>query len=246
MSSRIKGKYGVDAPYIPAIFFIVTVLLLVYAATSTGSNRGWGVIFAVFFGAQCAIYLNATLRGKFVVWEQILEGLNVNPAPRVLDVGCGRGMVIIEALSAIPNSSAVGLDLWRSRDQSGNDPAALTANATLNDVNDRLEIVTEDMTDMSLPDDSFDLVVSNVAIQNIKNREARKKAIEQIYRVTKPGGEIRIVDIQYVRQYEADLEALGAKDVSVHSVGFNGWFGNPFYASKLVAATKPSVSDAGT
>mgnify|MGYP003430187972 CR=1 FL=1 len=34
------------------------------------------------------------------------------------------------------------------------------------------------------------------------------------------------------------LQALGALDVQVSNCGIRGWFGNPFFASRLLAATK--------
>jgi len=41
-------------------------------------------------------------------------------------------------------------------------------------------------------------------------------------------------------QYRDDLLGCGAVDVTVSGLGFDGWFGNPFYASRLVSARMPS------
>ena len=97
-------------------------------------------------------------------------------------------------------------------------------NAQLNHVEKRVQLVTESMADMSLPSDSFDAVLANVAIQNIKSRDGRRDAIANIYRVTKPGGQIRVVDIQFIKEYRDDLVALGAIDVKTKWFGMSGWF----------------------
>jgi hypothetical protein len=38
----------------------------------------------------------------------------------VLDIGCGRGAVLISAAHRLPRGQATGADIWRLRDQTGN------------------------------------------------------------------------------------------------------------------------------
>lgn len=237
----IKGKYGVDAPYAPALLALAGLVAWVLAWMATGGNRlAWAVVGA-FFLAQSAIYLHTTLRGKFRVWESILDHLGLRGDENALDVGCGRGMVLIATARRLPTGTATGIDLWRSQDQSGNDPEVTRANAAANNVAERVNVLTGDMRELPGPSNQYNLVTANVAIQNIKNREERRQAVAEMARVTAPGGRIVIADIQYVRQYAADLEALGLDHVTVRSAGFNGWFGNPFYATRIVEARKPSA-----
>jgi arsenite methyltransferase len=95
-------------------------------------------------------------------------------------------------------------------------------------------------------DDTVDLVVANVSIQNIEDRARRRTVIDEILRVTKPGGRVRIAGIQYTRQFRDDLEVNGGTDATSRDPGVRGWFGNPFsatrldYATRLISATKPS------
>ena len=113
-----------------------------------------------------------------------------------------------------------------SRSQAGSDPLLTMDNAQLNGVRSRLQLVTEPMLEMSLPGNSFDAVFCNVAIQKIASREARGEVVAQLFRVTKPGGQIRIVDTQFAKQHAEDLAALGAEDTAISALGIRGWYGN--------------------
>ena len=239
MGRGIAGKYGIDAWYVPALSAAGAIFFIVLTIKQSAPSKYIDIAFAIGLTLQVIFYLHTSLRGKFRIWRRLVAQLPTPPG-RVLDVGCGRGMVLITALTAYQHAEGVGLDLWRSRDQTGNDPLTTMENAQLNHVEKRVQLVTESMADMSLPSDSFDAVLANVAIQNIKSRDGRRDAIANIYRVTKPGGQIRIVDIQFIKEYRDDLVALGAIDVKTKWFGMSGWIGNPLYASKLVSASKPA------
>lgn len=237
--ARLPGQYGIDAPYVPASMFAAAIGSGVLAAVATGGNRLWWAVFSVLFLASTFSYLYATFRGKFVLWRRITDELDLRGDEQVLDVGCGRGMAMLTVAGALPDGHVIGIDLWRSRDQSGNDTDAAEANAVAVGVSDRVEFQTADMAELPFADDTFDLVVANVSIQNIKDRARRRTVIDEIVRVTKPGGRVRIADIQYSRQYRDDLEANGATDATSQGLGARGWFGNPFFATRLVSASKP-------
>jgi hypothetical protein len=81
------------------------------------------------------------------------------------------------AAQHLTTGRAVGVDLWRSLDQSGNSAEATRRNAVAEGVADRVELHTADMSALPFEDDSFDLIVSNFAIHNISGRAGREKAI---------------------------------------------------------------------
>jgi len=237
--SRIKGSYGVDAPYVPIAFGVLAAIAFVLAALTT-SNGGWlgWVVVALFFLVQGVIYLHTTCRGKFVIWSRVLDRMKLEGDETTLDVGCGRGMVLVSTALRLPNGRAEGIDRWRNRDQSGNDPERTRENAVANGVAGRIKIETADMTSLPMADSTFDLVTANVALQNVKDRELRRTAIAEMFRVAKPGAAILIVDIQHTQEYRDDLTALGAQSVAIRTLGIDGWFGNPLFACKLVSARK--------
>src|SRR5262249_49478978 len=143
-------------------------------------------------------FLHTTRRGKFAVWAELLDELHLSGDERVLDVGCGRGAVLTMVAKLLPRGRGVGIDLWRAQ-QSGNGPTAAERNLQTEGVRDRCEIVTGDMRSMQFPDASFDVVVSSIAIHNIRDRAGRSRAIDEIARVLKPGGRVVLADLAWTR-----------------------------------------------
>ncbi len=64
------------------------------------------------------------------------------------DLGCGRGAVAIALADRLPAGTVVGLDLWRSRDQTGNRPLTAERNARSAGVSERVRFDTGDMTNL--------------------------------------------------------------------------------------------------
>jgi ubiquinone/menaquinone biosynthesis C-methylase UbiE len=138
------------------------------------------------------------------------------------------------AAQHLTTGRAVGVDLWRSVDQSGNSAETTRRNAIQEGVADRVELHTADMTALPLEDNSFDVVVSNFAIHNIRGHAGREKAIDEAVRVLRPGGRLLIADVRATRQHQAQLARLGMKNVARRRLG-----GRFLGLARLVTATKP-------
>jgi ubiquinone/menaquinone biosynthesis C-methylase UbiE len=187
------------------------------------------------------LHLHSTLRGKYDVWSDLLDDLNLCGDERILDLGCGRGAVLLMAAKQLTTGRAVGIDLWRRVDQSGNAIEVTERNAIAEGVRDRVEVSTADMTDLPFPDGHFDVVTSSLAIHNIKATGGQIRAIDEALRVLCPGGRIMIVDIEAVESYRRRLLDRGVSDVRLRSLGWRMWWGGPWLASSVVAAIKPAV-----
>ena len=101
---------------------------------------------------------------------------------RVLDMGCGRGAVLVAVARRLTSGRVTGIDLWSTHDQSGNARDVTMRNAALEGVQDRVEIETGDMRALPFPDHTFDLVVSSLAIHNISSNGERAKAVAEAWR----------------------------------------------------------------
>src|SRR5438874_4174954 len=230
---RRRGSYGIDAPYAAAVIAGLVVVYLVMATMmAITAGKVWPFLVLLFMVAILGFYLHATLRGKFLVWAELLDNLNLRGEERILDLGCGRGAVLLLAAQHLTTGRAVGVDLWRSADQSGNAAEATRRNASAEGVADRVELHTADMTALPFEDNSFDVVVSSLAIHNIRGGAGRHKAISEAVRVLRPGGRLLIADVRGTRPHQAQLAKIGMNDVTGRRLRW------PFMA-RLVTATKP-------
>jgi ubiquinone/menaquinone biosynthesis C-methylase UbiE len=220
---------------------LLAVLAVLYLVLVIVTGRMLFLFVVAFVLAIEASYLYGTLRGKFVVWAELLDQLRLRGDERILDLGCGRGAVLMMAAQHLTTGRAVGVDLWRTVDQSGNSAEATRRNAVAEGVADRVEIHTADMTALPFEDDSFEVVLSSLAIHNISGRAGRDKAISEAVRVLRPGGRMLILDVRATWQYQAQLAKLGMSDVARRRLGRRFWWSVLAVAARLVTATKPEL-----
>jgi SAM-dependent methyltransferase len=233
--TRRKGSYGIDAPY---VLPILGVLFVANVVSGVVSGTVWPFVgaTAVLACASCGLYTSR--RGKFMVWAELLDQLQLRGDELILDLGCGRGAVLLLAAQRLTRGRAVGVDMWASGDQSGNSAEATRRNADSEGVADRVVLRTADMTSLPFDADSFDVVVSNVAFHNIAGRASRDKAIEEAVRVLRPGGRLLIADLWATRQYRTRLARLGMIDITRRGLGWRMWWSGPWLPTRLVTATK--------
>ncbi|SEG79391.1 Methyltransferase domain-containing protein [Nonomuraea solani] len=236
------GRYGFDAPWaLAGLLFGAIVLLALATASFTLDILPAGLAFlfgALYTLASAASYLYTTRRGKFAVWAEELGRLE--GGERLLDLGCGRGAVLLLAAQRLEKGRAAGVDLWRSRDQSGNNAPVTRANAAAEGVSERVDLVTGDLRDLPFGDDAFDVVVSSLAVHNIAAAEGRERAVREAHRVLRPGGLMLIADFQHTPAYESTLRELGVVDVRRRDAGWRFWYGGPWFRTEIVEARKPA------
>ncbi|CCH75899.1 Methyltransferase domain protein [Nostocoides japonicum T1-X7] len=245
LPARPAGDYGTDAPWVPWVWLGFGALYLVIAVLTTLGHAPGGtvltfLVLGLCFVAGGLLYVHSTKRGKFEVWAELLAGLGDPPPRSVLDIGCGRGAVAIAAALRFPDAEVTGVDLWRSVDQSGNDPSATEANARANGVADRLTLLTADMTDLPFPDGSFDLVTASLSIHNVKPAAARARAVTEAWRCLAPGGRLVIVDLPRIREYAVTLGELSGSPVRPRGIGWRMWWSGPWMRSQVLDVTKVS------
>lgn len=244
-----RADYGFDAPYAPALMALGGVALLALSVTRLSSNgSGPAAIRSAMPGIaglwlilNAVTFVHTTRIGKFRVWAELLDRLALKGDERLLDVGCGRGAVLLMAAKRIPRGRSIGVDRWNTADQSGNAAQVTRRNAELEGVAERVELHTGDMRALPFDDESFDVVVSSLAIHNVASSAGRAKALREAARVLKPGGRLMIADIRHAAAYAGELEACGLRVTERRSLGPRFWYAfGPWAATHLVAATKPS------
>ena len=237
------GDYGYDNP--SGIFVLCGVVLFfwVFGLVFALLGRWLPACFMIFLGLLPLVtvisYIYSTRKGKFRVWAELLDDLRLQGDEQVLDMGCGRGAVLVMAAKRVAKGRVFGLDLWSSVDQSGNSPEATLRNLRIEGVSERSKVETGNMMAMPFAYAMFDVVVSSLAIHNIRGQEGRFKALDEALRVLKPGGRLLIVDLRPMAgAYAKHLRERGMENVEDQPMDWRCWFGLPWVV-RLVMASKP-------
>lgn len=234
LTRRTRPRYGVDAPAFPAVKGAAGVACCLAATRRRGRGRiTLGAAGAAML-ASTGVYLHTTLRGKLRVWERELDRIGLNGDEQLLDLGCGRGAVLIEAARRLPSGRANGADLWSGKDQSGNNPKATLANAAAAGAADRVAVHTADMTALPFADGSFDVVTSALAIHNIPSAAGRHRAVDEAMRVLRPGGHLLIADFWWMSMQYAAQIGKG----TLRPLGPGYWYGGPWLGITLLHVVK--------
>jgi SAM-dependent methyltransferase len=219
-----RADYGLDAPGVVAGNAVAGVAALAGAGVGWAALRrrhpvvaavvgGWLGVWGPVAGLQAGLMVRSSRTGKLRERDRLLDDLPWRGDEQVLDVGCGRGLLLIGAARRLTTGRAVGLDLWRRQDQAGNDPAATMANAEVEGVAERVGLCDGDARQLPFGEQTFDVVVSSLALHNIPGAAGRTAAIDEIARVLKPGGRAAILDFRDTGRYAAALAGAGLGDV---------------------------------
>jgi arsenite methyltransferase len=243
--SAARIDYGLDGPPIVRNFFLIgsgfvlagMIAYFLLAAAAPGLALS-GLIIGLMAGLpallSAVIMVRSSQLGKLKQGERLMDLVNLRGDEHVLDVGCGRGLLMIAAAKRLPRGQAVGIDLWQAEDLSGNSAAAALANAATEGVAERVEVKTGDMRQMPFPDAAFDVAVASMAIHNLPSADGRAQAIREIARVLKPGGRVALQDFLATGEYARTLTELGWQKVERSGLNFALW-----PPVRIVTATKP-------
>ena len=227
-----RADYGIDAPGVIRNLGVVGFVML---AISLSSFVGFlptelvmrplglvtirfplatnGLIVALaFLGTGAWMYLGSRF-GKLGERDRLLNTINWTGHERVLDVGCGRGLLLVGVAKRLTDGTVTGIDIWQSEDLSGNRADVPLRNAERENVKERVTVQTADMRRLPFDADSFDVIVSRAAVHNLYAAADRATAIREIARVLKPGGQALIADIRHHREYAMTFAENGCRDV---------------------------------
>ena len=215
----MKQDYGLDAPGLVRGFFLgglASACLLVLAGAALPASSTWTVVatavlliatlYAIGMGCLMLVWSKVT---KIRQREAALDLVAWRGDEQVLDVGCGRGLMLIGAAQRLTTGRAVGIDIWNASDQSANGPQGTLENATVEGVADRIAVQTADMRTLPFADRSFDVVVSHWVVHNADSEADRDTALREMMRVLRPGGSLILGDIAHRDAYLARLKGLG-------------------------------------
>jgi ubiquinone/menaquinone biosynthesis C-methylase UbiE len=213
-----KGKpdYGFDGtPFTYLLIGIGACVLTVFLLSlSNPLLKILGVILLVFtivFIGVIAKFIYYVKLGKLRLRDRLLSMVDWKGNETVLDIGTGRGLLMIGAAKRLTSGKSIGIDIWRPGDMHANSLQNTLENARLEGVLDTVEVKNVDVQKMPFPDGSFDVVLSNLCIHNISSKNGRDQACREIARVLKSGGKAIICDAKNLKDYAEVFSNEGMK-----------------------------------
>jgi arsenite methyltransferase len=214
-----KPDYGIDAPAVVRNLLVIGTALIISGIFFPAIRIGnvvvlwrttvfWAGGFCVAEGILMLLYAKW---GKFRHRDRMLNMVSWRGDEQVLDVGTGRGLLLIGAARRLSIGKSTGIDVWSTKDLSGNSLERTQANIDLEGVKDKTEIRSDDARKLSFSDSSFDVVLSNLCIHNIPDKQGRAEACLEIARVLKPGGTALISDFILTGFYQKVFAEAGLK-----------------------------------
>ena len=214
-----KPDYGIDAPGVVRNMLLIGLALvvsgLIFPVIRIGRvsilwNRSafWPGGSLLVSGILMLIYARW---GKFRHRDRMLNMISWRGDEQVLDVGTGRGLLLIGAARRLTTGKSTGIDVWSTKDLSGNSLERTQANVEVEGVKDKVELRSDDARKLSFPDSTFDVVLSNLCIHNIPDQQGRAQTCREIARVLKPGGTALISDFILTGFYQKVFTEAGLK-----------------------------------
>jgi len=117
--------------------------------------------------------------------HRLVQQAGIAPGQRVLDLGCGTGTLTLLTKQTYPAVTVVGLD---------GDPAVLRiAQAKVAAAGLAVTLDQGLAVALPYPDRSFDRVLSSLVFHHL-TRAQKRRALGEVFRVLRPGGELHIAD----------------------------------------------------
>jgi len=243
LSNRSAGKinYGIDAPRVIRNIFLgalAAILLSIAAAYLKNPYINVQPLTLLSIGISCAfsgsMMLLYSLYGKYKYRERLLKLVEWTGREQVLDVGTGRGLLMVGAAKFLTSGRSTGIDIWNQEDLTDNNADSALKNALIEGVLEKVQVENQNVMNMTFSDDSFDVVLSNLCLHNIYRKDGRKKACDEIHRVLKPGGVVIVSDFRHVNEYHSVFRSLGMQIIYKSTEYFN-----TFPPLTVIKAMKP-------
>jgi arsenite methyltransferase len=215
-TTATKINYGIDAPGVIRNLIgaglLLIILVLIFPVIKLGpviiETRGlvWSGSFIILGGLMMLFY---SLKGKQMHRDRMLNVVAWRGDEQVLDVGTGKGLLMVGAAKRLNTGKSTGIDIWNAEDLTGNNYDNALNNAALEGVGDKVAVLNENAMAMSFADETFDVIVTNQVIHNIYNQPGRFTACQEIARVLKKGGTAVISDWKHMGEYQKNFNQIG-------------------------------------
>ncbi len=160
------------------------------------------------------------------LWVDIYFDRFLNSSSRVLDVGCGPGVLAAEIAKRIPSGFVTGFDASTDR--------LAVADKNFSGLNNT-QLQGGDATLLPFKDESFDFIYSRFLIEYLHDKE---RAVNEMVRVCRPGGTVLLQDLdgQLLWHYPVDSSLQADIEMVMAAFGQTGF--DPFVGRKLFSLAR--------
>ena len=230
----LRAEYGLDAPGVIRGLVLGTgasllaMLLMLWLATGpvhgtaavvAGTAGVLAAVSALACGGEAVLMWRSSVSNKPKLFARELAALAVPDKAEALDLGPGTGQLLaVLARQLGPGGHVVGIDIWRTQDQSMNSKDRAETNMRAEGLADRVELVTGDFRSLPFADGRFDAVTATLAVHNVADSGGRAAVLRESVRVLRPGGRLLVIDFRHTAEYAAVLRSLSrVSDVQISS-----------------------------
>ena len=143
--------------------------------------------------------------------RRLLQQASIQPGQRVLDVGCGTGLLTRLVKQSVPDAQVTGLD--------GDEEVLKIARDKSRGTNIQWDRALA--FDMPYPDNSFDAAVSSFVTHHLTSDE-KLRAFKEVHRVLRPDGCFYIVDFGPPFNFLTRIQASVMKNFELTGDNFAG------------------------
>src|SRR5215471_12810079 len=130
-----RPNYGIDAPDVVRNLFLAGIVgLSLWALTLVLGLSGFIIPrpVLVLTGMGLTTGIGCSLMALWMLWhsrvgklrarERLLDLISWSGHEQALDVGCGRGLLLVGVAKRLTTGRAIGIDIWQAEDLTGNSP----------------------------------------------------------------------------------------------------------------------------
>jgi arsenite methyltransferase len=213
MKKKNKANYGQEMAVLLKTMSILTLVLiicgiwlpisLVYSITLYSISGLFAVL--VFVGVW------SSRVGKLLLRDKIFSKLKLKGDETVLDIGCGRGLLLIRAAKNLTSGKAIGADHWQGTMEYSYTSEMVKENASIEGVENQIEIMNADAQALPFENDKFDIVMTSLMMHHVPDTS---KAISEMIRVLKPQGALIFADVG-AHRFIDELKIAGIIDIQI-------------------------------
>ena len=140
------------------------------------------------------------------VVDELIARIRWDGKGEALDIGCGSGYLSIYIARKFPDARVTGIDYWGGA--WAYSKAQCENNAAAEGVGNRTSYARASASKIPYPDESFDLVVSNMVFHEVADTRDKRALILEALRVLKKGGAFVFQDLLLTEPYFGKIDDL--------------------------------------